>query len=185
MASEFLRKYEADFKSTVEHFKKELLGIRAGRANAAMVENVIVDAYGVKTPIKQLASISTPEPRVLNIQPWDKNLLKDIEKAISYANLGLSATAEATLVRAIVPQMTEENRKDLIKIMSEKLEAAKVAARSVREKAKEDIMSAQKAGDITEDDRYEYVEELDKKITEINKELQTIAEAKEKEIMTV
>ncbi len=185
MANEFIQKHEADFVGAIEHYKKELAGLRAGRANAAMVENLMADSYGVKTPLKQLGSIGVPEPRCLTIEPWDKSLLKEIEKAITYANLGLSVKVEATLVRVTVPQMTEENRKDLIKIMNEKLETAKVAVRGIREKVKEEIMTGLKNSDITEDDRYQYAEELDKKVAELNKELQTITEAKEKEIMTV
>jgi len=185
MANQFLQKNEAEFNGVIEHFKKELGGIRAGRANPAMVENVVVDSYGMKTPLKQMASIAVQEARTMVIQPWDKNLIKEIEKAISMANLGLSVTAEAALVRVTVPQMTEENRKDLIKIMNEKLEAAKVALRGVRENTKEEILAAQKNGDITEDDRYQNVEEMEKKVAELNKILQEMTEAKEKEILSV
>lgn len=185
MVNEFIQKYAAEFGGALDHYKKELTGLRAGRANAAMVENLLVDAYGVKTPIKQLGSIGVPEPRCLTIEPWDKSLLKEIEKAIIYANLGLSVRVEAALVRVSVPQMTEENRKDLIKIMNEKLEAAKISVRGVRDNVKEEIVAAQKNSDITEDDRYQYLDELDKKVAELNKELQALTESKEKEIMTV
>lgn len=185
MSNEFLVKHEEDFNKALEHFNGELAGLRAGRANPAMIENVLVDAYGVKTPLKQLGSISVPEARSMTVEPWDKNLLKEIEKALGYANLGLSISAESTLVRVSVPQMTEENRRDLVKILNEKLETAKIAVRGVREKVKEEVMTAEKAGDITEDDRFESTEALDKKVVELNKELQTLAEKKEQEIMTV
>ena len=183
--NEFISQHEGDFEKTIEHFKKELNSIRAGRANPSMVEDVLVDAYGVKTPIKQMASIAVPEARVMTVEPWDKNLLKEVEKAVTYADLGLSVSAESTLVRLTVPQMTEENRKHLVKMMSEKLEAAKVAVRSVREKAKEAIVEAEKNKAITEDDKYSYIEDLDKKVSELNKQLQGTAELKEKEIMSV
>lgn len=185
MENDFIKKYASDFEKVLEHFKKELASLRAGRANPAMIENVLVEAYGIKTPIKQLGSIGVPEARCMTVEPWDKNLLKEIEKALGYANLGLSISAESTLVRVTVPQMTEENRKDLVKMMNEKLEAAKVALRGVREKVKDEIMVAEKKGEITEDDRYDSVESLDKKVTELNKELQDLTEKKEKEIMTV
>jgi ribosome recycling factor len=185
MANEFIQKYSEEFNKNIEHFKKEMASMKAGRANPIMVENVPVLAYGVKTPIKQLGSISVPEPRTINIEPWDKSLLKEIEKAITYANLGLGVTAEAALVRVTVPQMTEESRKELIKTINSKLEEAKIATRSIREKVKEEILSAQKNGDITEDDRYAYAEELDKKVSEINKQLESMVQVKEKEIMTV
>ena len=181
----YIESHEGDFNKAIEHFKSELMNIRAGRANPGMIEDILVDAYGVKTPIKQLGSIAIPEVRTMTIEPWDKTLLKEIEKALTYANLGVGVTGESTLVRVTVPQMTEENRKDLVKVLNEKLEAAKVAVRSIREKAKEEVIAAEKNKEIPEDDRYAYVEELDAKIGELNKELQAIAEAKEKEIMTV
>ncbi|NQT49926.1 ribosome recycling factor [Candidatus Kuenenbacteria bacterium] len=185
MSNEFIEKHEEEFNKTLEHFKKELATIRAGRANPAMIENVLVDAYGIKTPIVQLGSIAVPEARSMTVDPWDKNLLKEIEKALTYADLGLSISVESTLVRLSVPQMTEENRKDLVKTMNEKLEAAKISVRSIREKTKEEIVSAEKSSDITEDDKYKYVKDLDEKVGELNKDLQSIAESKEKEIMSV
>lgn len=183
--NDFIKKREEEFKGAVEHFKKELVSIRAGRANPAMIENVSVDAYGAKTPLKQLASIMVQEARTMIVQPWDKNLLKEIEKAIIYANLGLSVAVDSAIVRVTVPQMTEENRRDLVKLMNEKLETAKVGVRSVREKVKDEIMSVFKNSEITEDDKYRFVEELDKRVSELNKELQGLAEQKEKEIMSV
>jgi ribosome recycling factor len=183
--NDFIKKREEEFKAAVEHFKKELVSIRAGRANPAMIENILVDAYGAKTPLKQLSSIMAQEARTMVVQPWDKNLLKEIEKAIIYANLGLSVTVDSAIVRVAVPQMTEENRRDLVKLMNEKLETAKVAGRSVREKVKDEIMSAFKNSEITEDDKYKFVEELDKRVGELNKQLQDLAEQKEGEIMAV
>ena len=115
--NDFIKSHENEFSAVVDHFKKELGSIRAGRANPAMIEEVMVESYGAKTPLKQLGSISVTEARCMTVQPWDKNLIKDIEKAIIYANLGLSVSAESALVRVTVPQMTEENRKDLVKIM--------------------------------------------------------------------
>ncbi len=185
MSNEFIQKYEGDFVQSIDHFKKELANVRAGRANPSMVEDILVDSYGVKTPIKQLASIAVPEARSMTIEPWDKNLIKEIEKAISYANLGLAVSAESTLVRVTVPQMTEENRKDMVKSINEKLETAKVAVRSVRERIKDEVTEAFKNSDITEDDKYDYVKELDEKVTGLNKDLQNLTEVKEKEIMSV
>ncbi|MBI5076926.1 ribosome recycling factor [Candidatus Falkowbacteria bacterium] len=183
--NDFIKKHEEEFKGAIEHFKKELAAIRAGRANPAMIENIMVESYGAKTPLKQLASIMTQEARTMVVQPWDKSLLKEIEKAITYANLGLSVSVDSAIVRVVVPQMTEENRRDLVKLMNEKLEAGKVGVRSVREKVKEEIMNAFRGSEITEDDKYQFVEELDKKVGEWNKELQNMAEQKEKEIMSV
>jgi len=185
MPNEFITKHEEDFDKAIEHFKSELNNLRVGRANPSVLENILVDAYGVKTPIKQMASISVPEARCMTVEPWDKNLLKDVEKAIIQAELGLSVTGESSRVRVTVSQMTEENRKDIVKSLNEKLEAAKVAVRSVREKIKEEIVDAEKNKAITEDDKYDYVKELDEKTQELTKKLQEMAEAKENEIMSI
>jgi ribosome recycling factor len=112
-------------------------------------------------------------------------LLKEIEKALTYADLGMSISVESTIVRVTVPQMTEENRKDMVKSMNDKLEAARVSIRAIREKIKEEIVNAEKNKEITEDDKYAFVKELDEKTAELTKELQSMTEAKEKEIMTV
>lgn len=181
----YLDKFQAEATKAMEHFKKELAGIRAGRANPAMIENVPVDAYGVKTPLLQMASIHVPEPRVMTVEPWDKNLIKDIEKALTYANLGLSVMAEKTLVRVKVPTMTEENRKDMVRQMNDKLEAAKQAVRACREKIREEIVKAEKDKELTEDDKFDFLEELDKKAGEWNVKLKEVAEAKEKDIRAV
>jgi ribosome recycling factor len=185
MSNEFLSKYQADFDGAVDHFKKELSNLRTGRANPSMVEDILVESYGVKTPIKQLGTIGVPEARSLTIEPWDKNLLKEIEKSLTYADLGVGIKVDSTLVRVTVPQMTEENRKKLVKMMGEKLEEAKIAVRSIREKVKEEIVRAEKDGNITEDDRYDYVEDLDKRVGELNKQFQELSDKKEQEILTV
>ncbi len=185
MSNQFIEKHQVDLDGAIEHFKKELSHLRTGRANPEMIESLLVDCYGVKTPLKQLGSISVPEARSLSIEPWDKSLLKEIEKALTYADFGASIKVDSTLIRFTLPQMTEENRKKLVKVMGEKLESAKVAVRGVREKIKEEIVSAEKEKVITEDDRYDFVEELDKKVSELNKLFQEMADKKEKEIMTV
>lgn len=168
-----------------EHFKKEMASIRAGRANPGMIENVLVDAYGAKTPLKQMASIAVPEPRMMIVEPWDKNLIKEVEKALAYANLGMGVTAEKTLVRVVVPQMTEENRRDLVKIMNEKLEMAKINGRAVREKVKEEIIAGFNDKKIREDDKYNFIKELDDEVSALNRDLQGLAASKEKEIMSI
>ena len=185
MANQFIEKYKEEFGNVFEHYEKELNNLRIGRANPSTIEEILVDAYGVKTPLKQMTSISVPEARVMNVEPWDKNLLKEVEKALTLADLGYSISGDSTLIRVIVPQMTEENRKDMVKVLGEKMEAAKVSVKSIREKVKEEIIEAEKASDITEDDKYAYIEELDKKTQETNKQLQERTDIKEKEIITV
>ena len=183
--NEYITKHQEDFDKTVEHFKSELNNLRVGRANPSTIENVLVDSYGTKTPLLQVSSISVSDARSMTVEPWDKNLLKDIEKALTVANLGYSISVESTLVRVVVPQMTEENRKDIVKTLNEKLEASKVAVRAVREKVKEEITSAEKNKEITEDDKFDYIKELDEKTQELTKQLQEMGDAKEKEIMSV
>ena len=185
MANQFIQKHQADVDSAIEHFKTDISSLRTGRANPGIMQNVQVDCYGVKTPLMQLASITTPEPRQIKIEPWDKNLLKSIEKGISEANLGLQAIVESNFLRITVPMMTEEDRLKLVKILNEKLEAAKISMRSIREKVKDTILTAEKNKEIAEDARYQFVEELDKEIGNWNKQLIEIAQKKEKEIMTV
>jgi ribosome recycling factor len=185
MANQFIQKHQSDVNSAIEHFKTDIGSLRTGRANPALVQNVMVDCYGVKTPLMQLASISTPEPKQIKIEPWDKNLLKSIEKGISEANLGFAAVIEGNFLRITISQMTEEDRLKLVKILNEKLEAAKISMRSVREKIKDAILAGEKNKEIAEDDRYKFVDELDKEIGEWNKQLIEIAQKKEKEIMTV
>ncbi|MFA6537494.1 MAG: ribosome recycling factor [Patescibacteria group bacterium] len=185
MPNEFIVSRENDFVTSLEHFKRELASLRAGRANPIMIENILVDVYGSKTPLKQIGSIAVQEARTMLVDPWDKNLLKEVEKAITLANLGLSVGAEGNRIRVTVPAMTEENRRDLVKLMSEKLEDAKVSVRGVREEVKSKIMEAFKGSEITEDDKFAYLKELDEKVSKLNQELIKMAEEKEKEIMSV
>ncbi len=183
--NEFIQNKETEFSGVIDHFKKELGALRAGRANPAMIEGILVDSYGMKTPLKQLGSITVQESRTMVVEPWDKNMGKEIEKAISMSNLGLSVGMEGSRVRVNVPQMTEENRRDLVKIMNEKLEMAKVGVRGVREDIKNSITDAFKNSEITEDEKFAFQKELDEKVSKLNAELVKISEEKEKEIMSV
>jgi ribosome recycling factor len=181
----YVEAHKAEFDGVVEHFRHDLKNLRIGRANPGMVEDILVEVYGVKTPIKQLGSIGVPEPRCLTIEPWDKNILKDIEKGLVQADLGVGIAGESTLVRVTVPAMTEENRKNIVKSLNEKLEEAKIALRGVREKVKEAIVNAEKNKEITQDDRYSYIEEMEKEVQNHVKTLQDLALAKEKEVMSI
>jgi ribosome recycling factor len=185
MANQYIKNHQEEVDKAIEHLKSEIAGLRTGRANPAMVENLHVEVYGAKTPLIQVASISVPEARVLKIEPWDKSLVKDIEKAINTADIGIQATVDGTTIRIIIPQMTEENRKDLVKLLKERHERARISVRSIRDKVKEEILAAEKANELTEDDRYQYLEELDKQVTEWNKSIDALVDAKENEIMTV
>lgn len=181
----YIDQKKEEYEKTIEHLKKELSGLRTGRAQATLVENVQVEAYGTMTPLMQLASISVPDAKSIAIEAWDKSILKDIEKALSYSNLGFSVVNTGEKLIAQVPPMTEENRKDLLKILGEKVEASKISLRQIRDDIKEDILTGEKNKEITEDDKYKFLTDLDNFTTDYNKKIEQIAEEKEKEIMTV
>lgn len=167
------------------HFKGEISTLSVGRATPLLVENVMVDYYGVPTPIKQIAAINIPDPRSILIKPWDKKQLKEIEKAINLSKLGFSPVNNGESVRITIPQPTEERRKDLAKHLHGILEKAKIAARSAREEAMKEIKKLEKKGTISEDERFRRQDEIQKTVDEFNKKLEEEAERKEKEIMTV
>jgi len=169
----------------IEFFKEELAGLRTGRASVAIVENIMVDCYGSKTPLKQLAAISVTDSQGMVVQPWDKTVVKEIEKAISQSGKGLSVSVDGAIVRLAVPPMTEERRKEIVKVLKEKLEAARVAVRELRDKTREKINKLFKDKSVTEDDRYGLFEDIDKITGEYNEKIKKIQEEKEAEIMTV
>lgn len=176
---------KSTFTALVDHFKKELVSIRTGRATPALVEHVVVEAYGVKTPLSQLAALSVPDPKTLFIQPWDKNILKDIERGIVASNLGLAPIVDGERVRLTLPPMTEETRKTLAKLVKEKMETSRNQLRRLRDEVRETILAKEKTKEISEDDRYRTQTELDTYTQEIQQQILAAATQKEKEIMTV
>lgn len=183
--NQYIRTKQADFIKAIDFFKKDISSLRTGRANPAMLDNVYVDAYGTKTALVGLASISVPEARSIVITPWDKTIAKDIEKAITAANLGINPVNEGDKIRLVVPQLTEENRKELVKKLSEKMETARIALRQIRDQIKESIETAFKNKAMNEDDKFRFIKELDEEITGQNDALKSIKEKKEEEIMTI
>jgi len=183
--NQYIDQNKEEFDKAIENLKEDLAGLRTGRAQSTLIENLQVEAYGVMTPLNQLANLSVPDSQSIAIEPWDKSILKDIEKGLSYSNLGLSVVNTGDKLIAKVPPMTEENRKELIKLMGEKVETIKISIRQTRDKVKETILEAEKNKDITEDDKYKFLTDLDNFTTEKNKEIEKLAEAKESEIMTV
>ena len=184
-SNSFIDKKKSEFDKAIEHFKTELGSLRTGRAQAAVVENIIVEAYGAQTPLKQLAAISIPEPKTISIQPWDKSIIKDIEKAFSYSNVGLAIVNAGDKLVAKLPPMTEENRKELVKVIGQKLEAAKISLRRVRDEVREQILAAEKSNEITQDDKFTYLADLDNYIADFNGKMAESAKAKEEEVMTI
>ncbi len=185
MPSDLLAKYDSDFQDAIEFLKMELGQLRTGRATPALVENVSVEAYGSRTALVGLASISVSDPRTIVVEPWDKNLLKDIERGIQEARLGINPVVQGKLIRISLPVMTEENRKNLIKLMNERLEQARIGVRGVRDKAKAEVVQAEKDKALGEDDKYRLLEQLDKVVAGWNEKIKHIGEEKEKEIMTI
>ena len=163
----------------------ELATLRVGRANPLMVENILVEVYGTKLPLKQMASVTVPEARTLLIQPWDKTVAKDIEKSIILANIGINPVNEGTQIRLTVPALTEESRKELVKSVNEKMEKSRVSLRQVRDKVREEISKKEKNKEITEDDRFDLQKKLDELIKNYNEKIKELSDKKEQEIMTI
>ncbi|OGE78324.1 MAG: ribosome recycling factor [Candidatus Doudnabacteria bacterium RIFCSPHIGHO2_01_FULL_46_14] len=174
-----------DFEKTIDQLRSELVKLRTGRANTAMIEDVKVDYYGTPTPIKGLAQITVPESRQLLVQTWDKNALAPAEKAIRDAGLGLNPTNEGDKLRITIPELTEERRKELIKIVGKEAEEAKIRIRSVREDAQKELKKEEESGTISEDDKFRQSADLQKIVDEYNAKIKEIAEAKEKEMMKI
>lgn len=174
-----------DFEQVVDHLNKELQNLRSGRANASMVEDISVEAYGSMMELKGLASISIPDPKTIQIEPWDKNVTKDIEKALLGSNLGLNPNVSGSVIRLIMPAMTEENRKNMVKIVHQKAEQARIGIRNVREKVRDEIGADEEAKKISEDEKFRQLEQLDKVVVEWNAAIEKNAKDKEEEIMTI
>jgi len=185
MPTDFLSQHSSEFQDVVDFLKLDLSSLRTGRATPALVENVMVEAYGTRTTLVGLASITIPDSRTIVVEPWDKGIIKDIEKGIQEAKLGLNPVVQGKVVRISLPQLTEESRKDLIKVMGEKLEQARIAVRGVRDAVKTEVLKAEKDKEISEDDKYRLLEQLDKVAAGWNDKIKKIGEDKEKEIMTI
>lgn len=177
--------FESKMKKTTEVLASQLAAVRAGRANAAVLDQITVDYYGVATPIQQVASISVPDPRSLVIQPWDGSVLKGIEKAILASDLGINPQNDGRVIRLVFPQLTEERRKELAKQVKKYGEEAKVAVRNIRRDAIDKFKKQQKASEITEDDYKNIEKDIQKLTDDFIKEVDKIAEAKEKELFEI
>src|SRR3989344_3171680 len=173
------------FEDAIENLTQELAKLRTGRAHPAMVEDLKVDYYDTPTPIKQLASITVPETRQLVLQPWDKNALAVIEKAIRESDLGLNPTNEGDKLRITIPALNEERRKELIKVAGKLAEEARIKVRTLREDVVKEIKAGEEKGDISEDARFRMQDELQKVVDDYNTKIKDILAVKEKEMMTV
>jgi ribosome recycling factor len=170
---------------TISVLKEELNTVRAGRANPALLDKVMVDYYGSPTPLKNLSNISAPEPRTLLIAPFDPKSIADIEKAINVANIGITPSNDGKTIRLTVPQLTEERRKEITKTVKKYGEEAKVAVRNERRDANDELKKQEKGGELTEDDLKKELEQIQKKIDKAIKDIDDIMAVKEKEILEV
>lgn len=185
MIKELIDEKAASFESAVEHFASEAAKIRTGRANPGLVEGLMVDYYGVKTPLKQIASINIPEARQILIQPWDKGGLTFIESAIRDSDLGLNPSNDGQNIRITLPALTEDRRKDLVKTLNHRVEEGRIVIRTIREEVWKEIQELEHSGDISEDDKFQGKDELQKVVDEYNQKLEVIRKKKEEEILTV
>ena len=176
---------EERLESTKNFLKENLNTVRAGRANPALLDKVMVDYYGTPTALKALANISVPDPRTLMISPFDPQSIADIERAINEANIGINPANDGKVIRLAIPQLTEERRKELTKLVKGYGEDAKVAVRNLRREINDDLKKAEKAGEITEDDLKEDLEETQKTVEKAVKDIDEMIAEKEKELMEV
>lgn len=181
----FVSQKQGAFQAVIGHLQKGLSSLRTGRANPAMLENVVVMAYDTTMDLKGVASITVADAKTLVIEPWDKTLLQAIEKGIRDADIGVSPAVDGERVRLNLPPMTEENRKALVKNMKERLEEARVSLRQVREGAREEVMRLSKEESLSEDEKFKIIDEIDKATKDFVAEADALGERKEQEIMTV
>ena len=183
--SDIIQDYDAKMQKTVDVVVSDFASVRAGRANAGVLDRIAVEYYGTETPIHQVASISTPDPRTLVIQPWDGTLLKAIEKAILISELGINPQNDGKVIRLTFPQLTEERRKELTKQVNKYSENGKVAIRNIRRDAMDKLKAMEKKSEITEDDLKEYEKDLQKVTDKRIKEIDDLTAKKEAELMAV
>jgi len=183
MIKQICQEAETEMKKVEDNFVKEMNNLRLGRASVALLEGILVEYYGSKLPINQVATVSIPNPQTLVIQPWDKSITDKIVKAIQMSNLGFNPVADATNIKISVPPLSEERRKELVKVLRKLEEQAKVEIREIRRKIKEELKTLEKEKKISEDDSFKATEELQKITDKYIEEVEKKANIKEKEIL--
>lgn len=182
---EVVKQFEEKMAKSIEVLQEDFASIRAGRANPHLLDKIKVDYYGTPTPIQQVGNISVPEARIILITPWEKSLLKELERSINQADIGINPTNDGTAIRLVFPELTEERRKDLAKDIKKKGEETKVAIRNVRRDAVDKIKKMEKASEITEDDLKDGENQIQKITDDAIKKVDSVVDNKTKEIMTV
>jgi len=183
--NERVKDYSEKMQKTVDHLASDYAAIRAGRANPHVLDRIKVDYYGTPTPIQQVGNVSIPDARIIQIQPWEKSILKDIEKAIQASDIGINPTNDGTVIRLVFPELTEERRKDLVKDIKKKGEDAKVAVRNIRRDGNDAFKKLSKTEDISEDEIKDLEDELQKSVDKFIKTIDSMIDEKSKDIMTV
>lgn len=179
-----LQQYDDKMKKTIDFLEQDYAGIRAGRANPHVLDKLRVDYYGTPTPIQQVGNVTIPEARIIQIAPWEKNMIREIEKAIQTSDIGINPTNDGSVIRLVFPELTEERRKELAKDVKKKAEDAKVAVRNIRRDGNDALKKLSKT-EISEDEIKQLEEELQKLTDKYVKDIDALMDAKSKEIMTV
>jgi len=174
-----------NMNEAIKHLKNELAALQVGRAQPSLVENIMVESYGTKSPLKNLAGINTPDPATISIQPWDKGIAANIEKAINESGLGLQARNDGAAIHVPIVKPTEEKRQELTKLVGKLAEEAKISIRNARQTAHQEAKKMKENGDFTEDDFYKTEKDVQEIVDDMNKEIDEIAKKKEEEVMTV
>lgn len=185
MVNEVMKDAEDRMQKAVAALGRDLKTLRAGRATPSLLDKVMVDYYGAPTPLNQLANISAPEARLLVVQPWDKNAVKDVEKALLKSDLGLTPNNDGSIIRLSIPELTQERRRELVKIVKKKAEESRVAVRNIRREANDGIKGLEKEKEISEDEARRAQDEVQKLTDRYVKEVDGVLESKEQEIMEV
>lgn len=180
-----VQKYDDKMTKTLAAFEKEIATVRAGRANPHILDKLTIDYYGSATPLQQVANITVPEPRIIQIQPWEARLIKDIQKAIMSSDLNLNPNTDGKVIRLVLPELTEDRRKELVKDVKKKGEAAKVAVRNVRRDANDFFKKLSKQEDVSEDEVKDLGDKVQKLTDKYIKDIDVAVEKKSKEILTV
>ena len=185
MADAIMTEAKEKMHKAAQNLQRELGQIRAGRANASLLDRITVNYYGVPTPLNQMASIQIPEARILMITPFDKSILQDVEKAIMTSDIGISPTNDGNVIRLVIPQLTEERRKEIVKVVHKKAEDAKVAVRNIRRDANDALKKEEKAKTITEDDAKDGLDQIQKLTDKKIKQIDELKAVKEKDVLEV
>lgn len=185
MYQEIIKRNKSNFEKTMEKLKQEISAFRTGQASPAILENVIVDCYDTKMPLKQVAAINIKDARTIAIQPWDKAIIKNIEKAIITSTPGVSSAIDSDIIRISLPAPSEESRKEVVRALHQKLEEARISIRQVREGIWKEMQNLADLGKIREDDKFRGKDELQKMVDDYNDKIKEVGEKKEKEILTI